>query len=90
MSIQRYRDALKVREGYWFAPKLFGWGATPATWQGWLSVVLFVLAVVAVLRWAPTQFIALGVALPMLVVFVWFTWTKTDGGFRWRWGPDRD
>jgi hypothetical protein len=90
MSLQRYRDALRVRDGYWFAPKLFGWGATPVTWQGWLTMLVFILAIVAVLYWAPTQSIRLGVALPMLAVFVWFVWTKTDGGFRWRWGPDRD
>ncbi|HEV7288327.1 hypothetical protein [Sphingomonas sp.] len=90
MSLQRYRAALRVRDGYWFAPKLFGWGATPVTWQGWLTMLVFIPAIVAVLNWAPTQFIRLGVALPMLAVFVWFVWTKTDGGFRWRWGPDRD
>ena len=25
-------------EGYWFKRKLYGWGWTPATWQGWLII----------------------------------------------------
>ncbi len=90
MSAQRYRDALKVREGYWFAPKLFGWGATPVTWQGWLTTLLFALAFIGVIRWAPTLFLQLGIGMPMLALFIWFVWTKTDGGFRWRWGPERN
>lgn len=28
----------------WFGPKAFGWGASPATWEGWLATALFVLA----------------------------------------------
>jgi hypothetical protein len=30
-------------EGYWFKRKLYGWGWTPAKWQGWL-VILVALA----------------------------------------------
>lgn len=33
-------------KGYWFKRKLYGWGWTPATWQGWLVVLGFVLLVV--------------------------------------------
>lgn len=29
----------------WFAPKEFGYGATPSSWQGWLATVLFVLLI---------------------------------------------
>lgn len=27
-------------KGYWFRRKLFGWGWTPARWQGWLVIVI--------------------------------------------------
>jgi hypothetical protein len=30
----------------WFAPKSFGYGFTPTTWEGWLATVLFMLVVV--------------------------------------------
>ena len=27
----------------WFRTKTYGWGWTPATWQGWLCIVVYVL-----------------------------------------------
>lgn len=29
-------------EGYWFKRKLYGWGWTPATWQGWAILFVFI------------------------------------------------
>jgi len=29
-------------EGYWFRRKLYGWGWTPALWQGWLVTAFIV------------------------------------------------
>lgn len=47
-SINKIRsDFKKLREqGYWFAAKRFGWGFTPITWQGWVSILLYILLVV--------------------------------------------
>ena len=52
-------DALKVRKGYWFAQKLYGYGAVPVTWQGWLTTLAYV-ALVALLAWLMIQGIELG------------------------------
>jgi len=41
--INRYLDYLKNNpEGYWFKRKLYGWGWTPATREGWAVVLFFV------------------------------------------------
>ena len=32
-------------EGYWFKRRLYGWGWTPATWQGWTVVFVYVALV---------------------------------------------
>ena len=32
-----------VKRG-WFGPKRIGWGASPASWEGWASTAAFVLA----------------------------------------------
>ena len=29
-------------KGYWFKRKLYGWGWTPVTWQGWLTIALYI------------------------------------------------
>ena len=26
---------------YWFRRKQYGWGWTPATWEGWVTIVIF-------------------------------------------------
>jgi hypothetical protein len=32
--------------GPWFRPKRYGWGLTPATWQGWLVTGAYVAGVI--------------------------------------------
>ncbi len=80
---------------YWFKPKRFGLGATPANWKGWLAtigfmaiVIAFLLGIVsargelsvgAVIAWA-MAFVAAE------LTFVWIAWKKTDRDWRWRWG----
>jgi hypothetical protein len=32
-------------EGYWFKRKLFGWGWTPARWQGWVTLIVFAVLI---------------------------------------------
>lgn len=29
-------------KGYWFRAKWFGWGWTPATWQGWVIIAIYI------------------------------------------------
>jgi len=36
--------------GYWFRRKLYGWGWTPATWQGWVILALYLGVIVFTLR----------------------------------------
>jgi len=42
---KRYIEYLKDNpKGYWFKARLFGWGWTPALPQGWLVILVYVLA----------------------------------------------
>ena len=78
---------------FWFKPKTFGYGATPSTWQGWASVLVFVTVVVG-LSWAllgSSAGLAAWTSWVLLVAaatvgFVAFTKRKTDGEWRWRSG----
>ena len=38
---------------YWFKRRRFGYGWTPATWQGWVALVALVLLVLAPLPFLP-------------------------------------
>jgi hypothetical protein len=73
--------------GYWFRPKRFGWGVSPASWQGWVATLVAVGLSVAIAFLAKrfgTAFLAL--LIPVLAIYVMLCVNKTEGGMRWRWG----
>ena len=79
----------KVRPGYWFAPKAYGLGAVPATWQGWLATALFVLVAGIIANIAQYRSeVWLWLLAPLTLAFIGLCWAKTDGGWHWRWGND--
>ena len=45
---KKYSEYLRDNpEGYWFKRKLYGWGWTPARWQGWVVLVVYIIGVMA-------------------------------------------
>lgn len=87
MTLDELRERFSVRPGYWFKPKLFGWGVYPVTWQGWALTLALVAAMVAVARVAQDRSpVYLALLLPVVLAFAWIGWAKTDGAWRWRWG----
>lgn len=91
--IKEYLQYLKDNpEQYWFKAKIYGWGWTPARWQGWLALGIFfvcvILATYAIERWAntPQEVLlgsSLGIMLPALILIL-VAW-KTGENPRWRW-----
>ena len=71
----------------WFAPKAYGWGSRPASWQGWLVTTAYVSLIIAATQllggraWAMGSVIVTATALFLLTVM-----RTTRGGWRWRWG----
>jgi hypothetical protein len=80
---------------YWFKQKQFGYGATPAAWQGWLlmlaylAIVIGCVATVGASQVSPWGLAAAAVIFvaATAVAFRW-TYLKTEGGWRWHWGND--
>ena len=79
-------------EGYWFRRKIFGWGWTPATREGWLVIISF-LAVVLLIAWrAEGRVVTDGAALRELILPVILAAAlligicyKTGEPPRWQW-----
>ena len=84
-------------EKYWFRRKLFGWGWTPATWQGWALTAGFVAIVVALGLTldenATDREAAFMLLLPIAIltaIFIRIAY-KTGEPPRWTWGfPKED
>lgn len=71
----------------WFAPRRYGYGAVPTTWQGWALTLGFATVAIALsvtVGKRPLQFAA--AMVPLLIVFIVICARTTRGGWRWRWG----
>jgi uncharacterized membrane protein YhaH (DUF805 family) len=83
-------------KGYWFKARLYGWGWTPATWQGWLVLGVY-LAIVVFLAVTLDESLSLSdaliryflplVLLTALLIGVCFVKGEKP---RWQWGPPKE
>ena len=77
------------KDGAWFVPKRYGWGANPVTWQGWAITVAFIaLALWVIIYFAGRPDIEIAILVPATIALLVVTAKKTRGGWRWRWGQD--
>ncbi|GAB6853757.1 hypothetical protein [Asaia astilbis] len=82
----------------WFAAKRYGYGAgMPIAWQGWIA--LFSLMAVVSLPFYALVFLPVSqpglvisalcvVDLLAIIAFGWICRSRTEGGWRWRWGDE--
>jgi cytochrome b561 len=82
---------------YWFRPKVYGYGATPVSWEGWALVaahfVLVAVCVAVMLIGQVTAAKTIGSILLLAIatfIVVWLSAIKTDGSWRWRWGASKN
>ena len=77
------------KDGAWFVPKRYGYGANPVTWQGWAITVAFIaLALWVIIYFAGRPDIEIAILVPATIALLVVTAKKTRGGWRWRWGED--
>ena len=75
----------------WFGPRrVFGWGWTPVTWQGWLVTAVFVVAIVLASRILRRAAPILAVDAVLILVFIAICYlTGTPPGGTWGRGGDK-
>ena len=78
-------------EKLWFKRKLYGWGWTPATWQGWAVIGIFIATILKISFQLPEEpsngeaiwFFAKIITLVALIIFICY---KKGEKPRWQWG----
>jgi len=78
--------------GYWFKRKLYGWGWTPVTWQGWLVILVYIFAIIACALTiddsSPPQEVMFMLVLPatlLTAALIRICYAKGEKP-RWQWG----
>ncbi len=96
--INSYIEYLKDNpNGYWFKRKLYGWGWTPASWQGWAVTLLYLALLIGLAltidESAPANELALMLFLPLILLTATLIAIcyKTGEKPKWTWGlPKKD
>lgn len=87
-------------EHYWFKRKIWGWGWTPVTWQGWLATLLYIGLILFLVYTSEesipgnpdsgSNFLVLGLPVILLTTFFIFLLYKKGQKPKWQWGvPDK-
>jgi uncharacterized membrane protein YhaH (DUF805 family) len=70
----------------WFRRKIYGWGWYPATWEGWLTMLIWlILFVFGVIKTDHDWFENVFVILLMFGILIWICYIKGEKP-RWQWG----
>ena len=65
----------------WFAPRRFGWGWTPISWQGWALTLAFVaLALWTITRFHSRPAMIAAIIVPAFVILLLVTIRTTRAG----------
>ncbi len=85
---------------YWFKRKVWGWGWVPATWQGWLTTLLYValILLLACTREeaipgnpdSGSNFLVFGLPIILLTITFISIAYKTGEKPKWQWGLPKD
>jgi len=76
---------------YWFKPRGFGYGATPTSWEGWLTIIVFIGYVLILTGIQVTEsdkytssyllYVFTGV-----IILIIISKAKSKGKWHWSWG----
>ena len=74
----------------WFRNKLYGWGWTPCTWQGWLVLLVWVIIFYfLVVRMEYDWLKYYSLILFSVGVLIWICYKKGEKP-KWQWGKRRE
>jgi hypothetical protein len=72
-------------EGYWYKRKLYGWGWTPATKEGWFLLGFFILSILYVVQTSVEMRQSLIEIAIITILFLFIVYVKGEPP-KWQWG----
>lgn len=94
--LKEHLDYLKDNpHHYWFKAKLYGWGWVPATWQGWLVILVYLILLTLLGLTLDETSSAREVIFLFVLPVILLTITliricyRTGEKPRWQWGPPK-
>ena len=95
--IKSYLNSIRNNpEKYWFKRKRYGWGWTPARWQGWIVLSVYIVAVFIFaasideslpVRKQILTFLLPIILLTLLMITICY---RTGEKPKWQWGLPKD
>lgn len=86
-------------QGYWFKAKRYGWGWTPAKWQGWLVLIIYIILLSTIFRInendipgnpdSGSNFLTFALPIILLTALLIYICFKKGEKPRWQWGPPK-
>lgn len=86
-------------EGHWFKAKLYGWGWTPAKWQGWVVILVYITLILTLVFTredsipgnpdSGSNFLTLALPIIVLTILLITICYKKGEKPRWQWGPPK-
>lgn len=83
---------MKNKKNIWFKAKRYGWGWRPASWQGWVIAIIYILGLVNYAMTAESEHSGSDFLLafatkfiPLTLVFLAICYLKGERP-RWHWG----
>jgi hypothetical protein len=76
-------------DGYWFKRKLYGWGWVPATWKGWLVILVWVTLFAFLMAMIEENDHEIGKNIAVIFfitgLLIWICYKKGEKP-KWSWG----
>jgi len=73
----------------WFKRKLYGWGWTPTTWEGWLVILLWVIIFISLVQTMDHEWLKNIVFMIIMISILIFICYKKGEKPKWQWGQDK-
>ena len=87
-------------EKLWFKRKLYGWGWTPSSWQGWVSLIVYVVLISLIVMsreeyisgndMSGSNFVTFALPIFLLTTFFIILLFKKGEKPRWQWGKNKE